>query len=180
MKTVIINGSPRMNGDTAALIDILKDAVHGEHKQFNVYDGSIRPCIDCRACHVNDQCSIQDAFSELLDAIDDADVIVLASPVYFSELTGPLLSVASRLQYVWVSNNIRHRPVISAKPRRGIIVLTGGGQGSVDKALHTATCLLRQMGAQSIDSVCSLHTDCLPARQDEEAKRTIRELADTL
>lgn len=180
MKTVIINGSPRNNGDTAALISFLKNELQSDYVQFEAYDGKIRPCTDCRSCHINDQCSIQDSFPELLQAINTADVIVIASPVYFSELTGPLLSVASRLQFAWISDAIRHQPVIDKKPRHGIVLLTGGGQGSADKALNTATCLLRQMGVQTIESVCSLKTDQLPAMQDKEAQRAIHDLVDRL
>ncbi len=179
MKTVIINGSPRNNGDTAALISALTEQVGKDVMQFDAYDGSIAPCIDCRACQSSEQCAINDSFNTLLEAINAADIIVIASPVYFSELTGPLLSVASRLQYVWVSDAIHHRPVLDKKPRRGIILLTAGGQGSHTKALETATCLLHQMGVETIDSVCSVNTDRTPAEQDEAAKQRIRALFHT-
>ena len=180
MKTVIINGSPRKNGDTAALISHLKKGLHGEIVQFDAYDSSIRPCIDCRACRNGEQCPIQDAFPKMLSAINEADVIVLASPVYFSELTGPLLSVASRLQFAWIAESVHHQPVITKKARQGIILLSGGGLGAPHRALDTAACILRQMGAHVIGSVCSLQTDELPAAQDETAKMQIDELISKL
>lgn len=180
MKTVIINGSPHKSGDTATLITYLKESLSGEIKQFDAYDGSIHPCTDCRACWSNDACTINDAFPTLLRAINDADLVVIASPVYFSELTGPLLSVASRLQFVWTGNAIRHRPAIKEKQRRGIILLCGGGQGAPNKALDTAACLLRQLGAQLVGSVCSLQTDNVSAAQDKSIKAQIRDLINQL
>ncbi len=180
MKTVILNGSPRQDGDTAALLSILKNELQGDIVQFDAYDGSIHPCTDCRHCYSQDSCTIHDAFDDLLDALDGANNVVIASPVYFSELTGPLLSVASRLQYIWISSQIRHRPVLSKRQRRGIVLLAGGGNGSYKKALDTATCLLHIMGTELIGSVCSVQTDHIPAAQDESAKQAILELVKKL
>lgn len=176
MLTVIINGSPHKDGDTAALISALKEKVGGDFLQFDAYDDDILPCQDCRACWVNDSCAIKDGFEDLLDAVNKADNIVLASPIYFSEITGPLLSVISRWQYVWVSKHMRNTNVLQDKDRRGIILLTGGGQGKPEKALDTATCILRQMGAKTIDCVSSLNTDHLAASRDEAAMQQIRNL----
>lgn len=176
MLTVIINGSPHKDGDTAALIAALKEQLDGEYCQFDAYDDDILPCQDCRACWVNDSCAIKDDFASLLEAVNKADNIVLASPIYFSELTGQLLSVISRWQYVWVSKHMRNTDVLVDKKRRGIILLTGGGQGKPEKAIDTATCILRQMGADTIDCVCSLNTDRLAAARDEAALQQIHDL----
>lgn len=176
MYTVIINGSPHTNGDTAALIDALKERLGGEFSQFDAYDETIRPCEDCRACWVNDSCVIKDEFDSLLQAVNKADNIVLASPIYFSELTGQLLGIISRWQFVWVSKHMRNTEVLEKKKRRGIILLTGGGQGKCDKALDTATLILRQMGADTIDYVSSLNTDRLAAARDTEALQKIHDL----
>lgn len=98
MKTLIFNGSPRKNGDTMGLINEFIKELDGEYKIVNAYYCDIKPCIDCRYCWKNDGCCQQDEMQEVYKYIEECDNILIASPIYFSELTGPLLSVMSRLQ----------------------------------------------------------------------------------
>ncbi len=176
MKILVLNGSPRKNGDTAALLEAFLTNLGGEVYQIHAYDGQIHPCTDCRWCVTHAACALQDAMQEVYTRIDEADVIVMASPIYFSELTGPLLSVASRLQYLWVSKYLRKTPVLSEKTRYGVILLAGGGDGAADKAISTATCLLHQMGAEVYGMVCSHNTNHVPVAEDAAALAQVRTL----
>ncbi len=180
MKTVILNGSPRQSGDTAALLAVLKDLLGGDVCQFDAYTCNIAPCTGCGYCDTHRACAIDDAMPRLLRAIDEADVVVLASPIYFTELTGPLLGVTSRLQYVWTAKNKHGRPALRQKKRQGIILLTGGGMGPFEKAKDTATRLLHQMGAAVVGSVCSLQTDILPAREDAAALDELKTIINSI
>lgn len=92
MKTLIINGSPRVNGDTNSLINIVKERIAGEYKIVDAYRCNISPCLDCRFCRENSGCAIQDEMQEVYEYINDCDNILIASPIYFSELTGKVLS----------------------------------------------------------------------------------------
>ncbi len=176
MKTLILNGSPRKSGDTAALLQAFLTHLDGEVYQINAYDGHIHPCTDCRWCMTHASCAIQDAMQEVYTRISEADVIIIASPIYFSELTGPLLSVASRLQYLWVSKYMRKMPILSEKTRYGVILLAGGGDGAASHAISTATCLLHQMGAEVFGTVCSHNTNHVPAAEDAAALAQVRAL----
>jgi multimeric flavodoxin WrbA len=180
MKTLILNGSPRKDGDTVALITKLQELLHGETTVINTYDAAVQPCTDCRYCWVNPACVLQDEMQSIIKAIDKADNIILASPIYFSELSGSLLQFASRLQYLWVSKNIRHETVLCDKPRKGYVVLVGGGDGSTDTALKTAKCLLKHMGAAYVECVCSHNTNVIPAKDDTVALNKIREIAERI
>lgn len=53
MKTLILNGSPRENGDTVSLINKVIGNLNGEYKIINAYDCDINPCVDCRYCWNN-------------------------------------------------------------------------------------------------------------------------------
>lgn len=105
MKTLIFNGSPRKNGDTAALITSFLRETAGypddTYKIVTAYDAGIQPCRDCRYCRNHPGCSIQDSMEDIYAYIQECDNILIASPIYFSQLTGPLLCVASRLQTYW-------------------------------------------------------------------------------
>ena len=98
MKTLIINGSPRVNGDTVRLINIFKEKINGEYMTVDAYRCKASPCIDCRFCWENSGCAIDDELQQIYAYIQECDNILIASPIYFSELTGKLLDVGSRLQ----------------------------------------------------------------------------------
>lgn len=180
MKTLIFNGSPKKNGDTVALLNILKTEIDGKINQIDTYFCNIKPCVDCRYCWEHPSCSIKDEMQNVFSLIDKADNIVIASPIYFSELSGSLLSALSRLQYLYVSKHFRNDNILTKKKRNGIIILSGGGDGSPKKAEDTATCLLHHMGAEVIGTVCSHDTNSVSAKDDKRAVAEIKAIAERI
>ncbi len=177
MRTVILYGSPHgRRGDTAALVETFCAQAGGEFYGIDAYHADIRPCVDCRACWRTDGCAIADGMTEVYRRIAVSDVVVIASPIYFSLLTGPLLSVGSRLQAFYAAARFRNVH-LAGKPKVGVALLTGGGDGSSERALAAARCLIRQMGADYIGCAASLHTDTTPARDDREALAAAAALA---
>jgi len=169
MKTVILNGSPRPNGDTAALLRALREHLTGEVIEISCYRANISPCIDCRRCARQPGCALNDDMQQLYPELEDCDALVIATPVYFSLPTAPVLAVCSRIQTWFCASFFRKQPV-SVRPKRGGIILTGGGSGSAVPAEETARRLLKYMKAKEIGPVVSsLNTDRLPAAQDEKA-----------
>ena len=108
MKTLIINGSPRKNGNTTALVNKLTDNLQGEYKILNAYYCNISPCIDCRYCRDNIGCAINDEMQEIYDYILECDNILIASPIYFSEIAGKVLDFGSRLQTYFSARHFRN------------------------------------------------------------------------
>ncbi len=84
MKALILNGSPHNNGDTAFVINKVKERFPSdtEFDEINAYKDDIKPCIDCRYCWKNEGCSIKDNMAVILK--DDYDVLIIASPIYIS------------------------------------------------------------------------------------------------
>lgn len=180
MKTLILNGSPRKNGDTVSLIKLLTEKLKGEYKILNTFYSNISPCTDCRSCQKNMGCVINDEMRSIYKYTEDCDNIVIASPIYFSELTGSLLNVGSRFQAFYCCRRFLNTEPVSKKKKGGII-LVGGGDGSFDTAEKTARVLLRHMGAETVfPLVCSHNTDNIPAVQDKGAAEDILKLADFL
>lgn len=169
MKTLILNGSPRIHGDTVSLIQKITEKITGEYKMINAYRCDISPCLDCRYCWENSGCRIDDEMQEVYQYIEECDNILIASPIYFSELTGKLLDVGSRLQTYFCAAYFRkEKPVIKAK--RGAVILVGGGDGHMDKAYGTACALLHHMNCHEIhELVYSHNTNERPAIEDEKA-----------
>lgn len=58
MKTLILNGSPRANGDTMSLVNLVIPEIKGEYKIVHAYNCEISACVDCRYCWKNNGCAI--------------------------------------------------------------------------------------------------------------------------
>ena len=178
MKTLIINGSPRINGDTASLLNIIKENIDGEYRIVDAYRSSISPCVDCRFCWESSGCAIHDEMQEIYDYIQICDNILIASPIYFSELTGKLLDVGSRLQTYFCARFFRKEEPI-AKSKKGAVVLVGGGDGSISKPYETACTLLHHMNCYDIhDVVFSHNTNVAPAIEDVQVISGIHSIID--
>ena len=176
MKTLIINGSPRVNGDTNSLINIVKERIDGEYKIVDAYRCNISPCLDCRFCWKNSGCAIQDEMQEVYEYINDCDNILIASPIYFSELTGKLLDVGSRLQTYFCARFFRKEEPIP-KAKKGAVILVGGGDGRMGKAYETACTLLHHMNCHEIHELVSSHdTDRWPAVEDAQTIDGVRRI----
>lgn len=101
----------------------------------------------------------------------------IASPIYFSELTGKLLDVGSRLQTYYCARHFRQEKPI-ARAKKGAVLLAGGGDGAPRRAEETARMLLRSMGCRDIHPlVCSHDTNHCPAVRDPQAVAGVRSIA---
>ncbi len=176
-KTLILNGSPRRQGDTAALLRALTEALTGEYRVVDCWREDISPCIDCRACRKERRCVIRDAMQEVYRYAEDCTGVVIASPIYFAELTGKLLDTASRFQVYYAARAFRGEDP-GLRPKKGGVLLAGGGTGDPRRPYNTAKLILRQLNVGEIfPPVCSGSTDTLPAGEDGAALAQARDLA---
>ena len=176
MNTLILNGSPRKNGDTSALLGELSRHLSGKIVTLSPYFDNIGPCTDCRFCWRSPGCAIHDDMDVIYDGANVFDNVVVASPVYFSDLTPPMLALCSRFQTYYAAKRFRASPVLP-KPKRGAILLVGGGDGDIVNARDSARRILRYLNAECAGEITSLSTDTLPASEDAAALARIRELA---
>ena len=170
MKVLILNGSPRPDGDTAAILEAVKSRFPRgtEFETLNAYASDIQPCNDCRYCWEKEGCSIRDEMNILWK--DDYDVLIIASPLYMSFVTPPLFAAISRLNWIW-SNRYFLKIPERLKPKKGILILAGGGDGSPDPAVSIAKTAFRFLNASfdpSLDYVRSLHTNSVPVQEDPD------------
>ena len=168
MKTLILNGSPRKKGNTAFIIKEIAGGLEGEYKIVEAYRCNISPCVDCRFCKTGSGCAIDDEMQEIYKYIEECDNILIASPIYFSELTGKLLDIGSRLQRFFCARYFRHENILT-KPKLGAVVLVGGSDTGMNKALDTAKILLHQMNCTHIcEALCCPDTDSVAASDNAD------------
>ena len=101
MNILVLNGSPRPNGNTAQMINAFREgAVSSGNKVdvINVCRKKIAGCLACEYCHTkgNGQCVQKDDMQEVYDLLKDAEMLVLASPVYYHGLSGQLKCTIDR------------------------------------------------------------------------------------
>jgi multimeric flavodoxin WrbA len=176
MRTLILNGSPRKNGDTVNLISAITKHLNGEIKIVNAYFDKISPCIDCRHCNSNDNCIMNDDMQDIYEYLISCDNFIIASPLYFSELTGQLLSVLSRLQMFWASKFVLHKNIIENK-KNGVLVVTAGNKGDTKSAENTSSIIFKLLDTEVIGTVFSLNTDTIPTIKDTIAIENAHKIA---
>ena len=130
MKVLLINGSPRVNGNTAiALEEMVKvfkeENVETEVLQIGQLD--IRGCIGCGFCYKNGHCVFADIVDEVNKKLEECDGLVLASPVYYPN--GTLISFLDRLFY---SSRLDKRMMVGAS----VAVARRGGCSSTFDVLN--------------------------------------------
>ena len=104
-RVLILMGSPRQQGNTAALLEpFCQELKHGgaETEVVRLYDRDIRPCRACRACQKDWTmfgCPQQDDVHSIFDRALAADLMVLATPIYAWYCTAPMKALLDRLVY---------------------------------------------------------------------------------
>ncbi|QQO07850.1 flavodoxin family protein [Breznakiella homolactica] len=109
---LVINASPRAEGNTEALCDALiagaKKAGHRTAK-INVRTMDIKPCLGCYQCLAGKgtPCIQKDDMKEIYTALDQADTVVFASPLYWWQVNAQMKTVIDRLFAVAAANNMQ-------------------------------------------------------------------------
>lgn len=101
MKILVLNGSPRPNGNTAGMVNIFQRAAeeHGHQvKVFNVCKMNINGCLACEYCHGkgHGQCVQKDNMQEIYAELNDTEMLILAAPIYYHGISGQLKCVIDR------------------------------------------------------------------------------------
>ena len=102
MKVLILNGSPKANGNTAFALSQMEEifAANGiETEVIQIGSQLIRGCTGCGSCYKTHKCVFDDAVNEVAARLDTYDGIVVGSPVYYASPNGTLISFLDRLFY---------------------------------------------------------------------------------
>ena len=100
MKVLILNGSPRTEGNTAIALNEVARTLNGEGIEtitLNIGKESIRGCLACNWCREHGKCIIDDKTNEVAQLFEQADGLVIGSPVYYASANGTLISLLDRI-----------------------------------------------------------------------------------
>ena len=175
MKTILICGSRNPNGQTAQAADaVLKGLAKAGASAEQVFLPALKVerCRQCDndgwgLCRKEGRCVIEDGLSALVEKMRQADAVVFATPVYYSDLSESLRAFADRLRRICMHE--AGRVSIKGKPVIGVCVAGGGGGGA------PACCV----SLEKVMTTCGLDVvDVIPVRrQNLQAKLRTLELA---
>lgn len=176
MKVLLINGSPRKQGNTAsALAEVAKQLTNEGIDSETMWIGNspIRGCAACNQCSQQElgRCIFDDDIcNRISERFAEVDALIIGSPVYYGQPNGALLSVIQRAFY---SNGAN----ISGKPAAAIAVCRRGGATAAFEALNMPFQMMNMpvVTSQYWNIVYGLGTG--EAAMDSEGMQTMRTLA---
>ncbi len=176
MKVLMINGSPRVNGNTSVALSELEKVFHKngiETETVQVGAMDIRGCLGCGFCFKNGKCAIDDIVNELAPKFEECDGLVVGSPVYYASANGALVALLDRLFYSSSFNKTMKVGASVAVARRG------GCSATFDQLNKYFT--ISGMPVASSQYWNSVHGRKVgEAAYDEEGLQTMRTLAENM
>lgn len=182
MKVIAINGSPRKNGNTQKLIQHVMEPLIGdgfESEIIQIGGLSIRGCSACMKCKESKdlKCSIHtDAINEIIAKVYQSDILLLASPTYFADITSEMKAFIDRLGYVSNANG----RFLERKIGSPIVAVRRGG------SIHAFDSMMHFIHIQGMISIGSTYWNMGIGRnpgeveQDEEGIRNMKNLGQSL
>jgi multimeric flavodoxin WrbA len=176
MKVLMINGSPRENGNTAIALKEMENVFKSqgiEVKTVQIGKEAIRGCMACYSCKKTGKCAIDDAVNVVAKDFEESDGIVIGSPVYYSSANGTLISFLDRLFYSTPFSKTMKVGASVAVARRG------GSSSTFDELNKYFTiCSMAVASSQYWNSVHGRNVG--EALKDEEGLQTMRTLANNM
>lgn len=136
-KIVILNGSPRRNGNTSALVKAFTEGAESAGHSVTEFflDGmDIHGCKGCFGGHSGRECPCvqKDGMAEIYPAVKESDVVVLASPLYYWTVSGQLKTVLDRLFALEEGDG----NLLRGNGRSSVLLMAAEGHGFEDAALY--------------------------------------------
>ena len=127
MRVLMINGSPRKNGNTSIALAEMERIFQEEGMETQVVqvgNENIRGCIACLSCKQKGKCVFDDLVNQIAPQFEAADGLVIASPVYYASANGGLISFLDRLFYSTLFDKTMKVGAAVAVARRGGVSAT--------------------------------------------------------
>lgn len=135
MKVLLVNGSPRENGNTARALKEVADTLAAEGLESEITwigNKPVRGCIACGKCrkNANGRCAFNDdVANRIIEKLESADAIVIGSPTYYGQPNGALLAVWQRICFAGGAH-------VKAKPAASIAVCRRGGSTATFQCMN--------------------------------------------
>ncbi|MEI7542832.1 MAG: flavodoxin family protein [bacterium] len=116
---LVISASPRSGSNSALAATYLISKVNQIVEMVAINNLKIQPCNACDKCKVTLKCVFNDEADTLIESVEKADIVIVATPIYFTGVPGALKNFIDRNQVQWYKK-------IKDGNKKGIIILTQG------------------------------------------------------
>jgi len=131
MKVLLINGSPRKDGNTSIAIAEVASALEKEGIDTHIIqigNKAVQGCIACNKCNELGRCIFKDSlYNEVIDHIKTSDALIVGSPVYYAGPNGSLCALLDRVFYSY-SDHLEYKPGASI-----VVCRRGGASTTFDR-----------------------------------------------
>lgn len=174
-KVLLINGSPRKNGNTCVALEEITKTLNNQGIETEIAWIGVKPvrgCMACGKCHENGngKCIFNDDIcNEMIDKINEADALVVGSPVYYGQPAGPVLSLIQRAFFAGAQ--------VANKPAAAVTVCRRGGSTAAFQTLQMPFQMVNMplVTSQYWNIVFGMNPG--EAQLDSEGRQTMRQLA---
>ncbi|MBM3252849.1 MAG: flavodoxin family protein [Candidatus Omnitrophica bacterium] len=132
IKILGILGSPRIGGNNEVLLRKVLSHLNNARRKtqlIKLRDLDIAPCNSCNGCYNSARCVIKDDIEKVFKKIEDSDVIILGSPVFFLGVSAQTKILVDRSQPKWIEKYILKKTIGPSKTKKGIFISIRGGKG---------------------------------------------------
>ncbi len=161
MKVLAIAGSPRRGGNTDTLLEqaVAGAQSAGAEVEWVVLSRlKISPCTACDRCFENGRCAVKDDYPAICEKTLEADAVILAAPVTFTNVSAWAKAFIDRFQCLWALKYVLKQPVPlppGGQKRRGIFLCAAGSpRTKFDCTLSTARSFFATIDATLVGSLC--------------------------
>ncbi len=172
-KIEIFIGSPRKNGNAHSLAEIFENGLIKSKSTSRIsflYDYNIKPCNDCRACKKGELvCILLDDMKEIYSRLDDADIIVIGTPIYWFGPSAKTKLLLDRFRPYYVNKKLSGK-------KAALLLPAGTGEIDCDLTIEMFKRSFKALDVELIGSVTAEAYDVGEANNDKKAKASIDEL----
>lgn len=174
MKVLLINGSPRENGETYQALAVIEKVLcdHGvESEYFQLGTDAVRGCVHCGGCKNTYRCVFSDdACNTLIEKIVEADGVIIGSPVYFAGPNGALCALLDRVFYAGAC----YGKLFAGKPSAAVATCwRSGASATLDR-------LNKYFTYSEMPVVSSSYWNIKHEGEDRFGEKTLRTLAENM
>lgn len=199
MKITVVNGSPRMKGNSHAIVSAFCERAKELGAEINIFEMSrlknVRGCQGCMACKGRTEvCVIKDDVTEIYEQLQASDIVVLASPVYFSDLSSQIKPFIDRLYQFFPANfhdafdfetlTYNGKRVGRIKEGKTAVLITtqGGNMPEIQQDIHPRyEMFMRWLGFDTVYNIRGLGDPAMGIENNmEEAIQQAQKLANGL
>jgi multimeric flavodoxin WrbA len=150
-KVEIFIGSPRKNGNTSFLSAMMAKTLERSGVACGItrlYEYNIKPCTDCRSCKTGDlECPVNDDMQALYRKMEEAGVLIFATPVYWYSVTATMKLLIDRLRPCFKNRRL-------AGKKAALLLPAGSGEGDCDLTSAMFRRIFETLGIKYCGALC--------------------------